>query len=140
MLYGALIGAAVGLIIMLVMIPIMKSQARKIPRFSQVVPFLGNVNDVLPNINSLLNAEGYFPHYYNDEYGTFKKGNGFWSSIKYIKVVPEQGGILVEGFVIIYGTESGLSGFAASWPKKACKKVVDGIIALIQNNGGSTHA
>ena len=132
-LYGAIIGGVVGLVIALFMI-IMKKRGGSVPRFSQLVPYSGDAASMIAQVEILLAEHGYSPFTYNIETGVYKKGTGVATAAKYIKVLPQDDGILVQGFVDVYGTESGLSGFTASVPKKSCKKVVDLVINLIQNS------
>jgi hypothetical protein len=133
MIYGAIIGGIVGLI-MFIVFAVMKKKGGKVARFSEIVPFVGDIMFLGTQIDNLLKEQGFFPDFYNDETGVYKKGTGVATAAKYIKIAAAEGGVLVEAFVDVYGTESGLNGFIASIPKKTCKKVVEQVIQLIKNS------
>jgi hypothetical protein len=111
----------------------MKKKAKAVPRFSQTVHCPTDVSQIMTKLNLFLKKQRFFPNKRKGEAGVYKKGTGFFMARKYIKIRPQGGGILVEAFVDVYGTESGLDdSFIVSIPKHSCRKVVDKAIDLIQ--------
>jgi hypothetical protein len=111
----------------------MKKKAKAVPRFSQTVHCPSDVSQMTAKVVLFLKKQRYFPNNRKGEAGIYKKGTGFFAARKYIKICPQGGGILVEAFVDVYGTESGLDdGFTVSIPKNSCRKVVEQIVDIIQ--------
>lgn len=109
-------------------------RANRVPRFSQFLVYSEDKTIMIEQLDNYLREQKFFPILYRAEKGIYSKGDGKMTSIKYIKVLPLEDGILVESFVDVYGYESGLKGAIASLPKKHCKKIVDEIIMMIEKS------
>jgi len=120
--------------IMGLVVVIMKLLARRNPRFSQKVSFLGDVSTMTTQIDTFLKEQGYFPTKYKSETGVYQKGTGWWVAKRFIKMAVAEEGFLVEAFISAYGTATGLKGVLGVLPKKMCKKDVDELIQYIQSN------
>jgi len=136
---GALIGGLVGLVISIPLIirqrKINKGSgiAKKKSRFTALINFSGNFEAVSAQINGFLASKGYYSQSYGAE-TVYRNGSGMMTAGKFIKFSKAPDGILVEAFIIAYGSvELGLKGFTGIIPKKSLKKVVNEVINIIQS-------
>lgn len=87
-----------------------------------------------------LTKEGFAQQEYKGEV-VWKKGHGLMTAPQFIKVTSEQGKLHLEAWIKfawlpgVYSGEMDLSGFFGAVPKKMLKSRVDGLLALLIQNG-----
>ncbi len=81
---------------------------------------------------ALLTSNGYKEINYNGE-NVWKRGNGFWTAIKYIKIeFSDAATMLVSGWICpMLGGELDLDGFFGALPKKQVLKVIKQIQTVV---------
>ncbi len=91
-----------------------------------------NKEELITNINSILSSNEFKPFNYNGE-SVYKKGVGFWTAAKYIKIEFIENKVNISGWVKNFGvSESNLEGFVGVIPKSTVTKVINDIIEIIK--------
>ncbi len=89
-------------------------------------------DELIKNIHNILISNGFKEFNYNGE-NVYKKGIGFWTATKYIKIDFYQSNVSISGWVRNFGvSENDLDGFVGAIPKATVTKVINDIINIIK--------
>lgn len=103
-------------------------------RSAITLPHTGDKELMLNQIHNYLISKKYYVYRYGEEV-TYRRGDGFFTMPRYIKLIPYADAIMIEAWTFsISGKETPLEGFYGGYWKKRTKVDVDYIIDMINNS------
>ena len=103
-------------------------------RYQKVLPLMDTQNNTYGQIQQLLIAKGYKQDVWNYEQ-VFRKGDGFWTANRFIKVFYFDRYVQVEAWIDSMGSETDLSGFYGWAVKGKMRKEVALIEQILSRPG-----
>lgn len=103
-------------------------------RYQRVFPLVDSVENSFSKIHTFLTGKK-FRYEVSDGQQVFRKGDGFWTAARFIRVSYEGNFALLEAWVDAMGSEMDLEGFVGCAAKKPLKKVVNQVEAILTQPG-----
>ena len=103
-------------------------------RYQKVMPLLDTQSNTYLQIQQLVMAKGYKPCVWNHEQ-VFRKGDGFWTANRFIKIFYFDRYVQVEAWMDSMGTETDLDGFYGWAVKGKMRKLVASIEQILSRPG-----